>query len=178
MRGVFLCLSKRRIHAWLLGKKASPNKKIKTFINGLLCSHFNCWCRCLSAYIYCRCIASLVTQTVKCLPALCETRVWFLGQEDPLEKEMATHSNILAWKIPWTKEPGRLQFMGLQKIRHDWALPFTSDVGQLFTICCCTERTGYKIICIVWWDFCNTHLYAEITFTKLKLRCPMFYSLC
>ena len=142
------------------GKQASPNKKIKTFINGLLCSRFNCWCRCLSAYIYCRCMASLVTQTVKCLPAMWETRVWFLGKEDPLEKEMAAHSNILAWKIPWTKEPGRLQFMGSQKIGHDWALPFTSDVGQLFTICCCTERTGYEIICIVWWDFCNTHLYA------------------
>ena len=44
-----------------------------------------------------------------------------LGQEDSLEKEMATHSSILAWKIPWTEEPGRLQFMGLQRVKHDWA---------------------------------------------------------
>ena len=53
-------------------------------------------------------------QTVKRLPAMQETRVQSLGREDPLEKEMATHSSTLAWKIPWTEEPGRLQFMGLQ----------------------------------------------------------------
>ena len=59
-------------------------------------------------------LASLVTQTVKSLPAVLETQVQSLGQEDPLEKEMATHSSILAWKIPWTEEPDRLQSMGLQ----------------------------------------------------------------
>ena len=48
-----------------------------------------------------------------------ETWVWSLGREDPLEKEMATHSSILAWKIPWTEEPGGLQSMGLQIVRHD-----------------------------------------------------------
>ena len=48
-----------------------------------------------------------------------EIWVRFLGWEDPLEKEMATHSSILAWKIPWTEEPGRLQSMGLQRVRHD-----------------------------------------------------------
>ena len=57
---------------------------------------------------------SLVTQLVKNLPAVQETQVWSLGQEDPLEKEMATHSSILAWKISWTQEPGRLQSMGSQ----------------------------------------------------------------
>ena len=51
---------------------------------------------------------------VKNLPANAETRVQFLGQEDPLEKEIATHSSILAWEIPWTEEPGGLQSMGLQ----------------------------------------------------------------
>ena len=65
--------------------------------------------------------ASLVAQTVKRLPAMRETRVWSLGWEDPLEKEIATHSSILAWKIPWTEEPGRLQSMGSQRVRHDWA---------------------------------------------------------
>ena len=50
-----------------------------------------------------------------------ETQVPSLGWEDPLEKEMATHSSILTWKIPWTEEPGRLQSMGLQRIRHDWS---------------------------------------------------------
>ena len=62
---------------------------------------------------------SLVAQTVKRLPITWETRVQSLGQEDLLEKEMATHSSILAWKIPWTEEPGRLQSMGLQRVRHD-----------------------------------------------------------
>ena len=55
-----------------------------------------------------------MTQTIKHLPAKQETQVQPLGQEDPLEKEMATHSSILAWKIPWIQEPGRLQSMGLQ----------------------------------------------------------------
>ena len=63
--------------------------------------------------------SSLVAQMVKRLPAMQETRVRSLGWEDPLEKEMATHSSTLAWKIPWTEEPGRLQSMGLQRVRHD-----------------------------------------------------------
>ena len=56
-----------------------------------------------------------MVQTVKNLPAMQETQVQFLGWEDSLEKEMATHSSILAWEIPWTEEPGRLQSMGLPK---------------------------------------------------------------
>ena len=63
--------------------------------------------------------ASLVAQRLKCLPAMRETRVQSLGQEDPLEKEMATHCSFLAWKIPWTEEPGRLQSMGWQRVGHD-----------------------------------------------------------
>ena len=62
---------------------------------------------------------TLVAQTVKILPAMQETWVQSLGQEDPLETEMATHSSILAWKIPWTEETGALQSMGLQRVRHD-----------------------------------------------------------
>ena len=62
---------------------------------------------------------SLVAQMVKCLPTMQETRVQSLGREDPLEKEMAIHSSTLAWKIPWTEEPGRLQSMGLQRVGHD-----------------------------------------------------------
>ena len=57
---------------------------------------------------------------VKNQPAMQETWVWSLGQEDTLEKEMATHSSILTWKIPWTEEPGGLQSMGLQRVWHDW----------------------------------------------------------
>ena len=65
--------------------------------------------------------ASLVAQMVKNPSAMWETWVWSLGWEDPLEEGMATHSSILAWRIPWTEEPGRLQIRGLQRVRHDWA---------------------------------------------------------
>ena len=63
--------------------------------------------------------ASHEAQLVKYLPAVQETGVQFLGQEVPLEKEMAIHSSTLAWKIPWTEELGRLQSMGLQRVGHD-----------------------------------------------------------
>ena len=64
---------------------------------------------------------SLVAQTVKHLSTMRETQVRALGWEDPLEKEMAIHSSIIAWKIPRTEEPGRLQSMGSQRVGHDWA---------------------------------------------------------
>ena len=60
------------------------------------------------------CRASLVAQLVKNLPAMQETQVQFLGWKDPLEKEMVTHSSLLAWRIPWAEEPGGLQSMGSQ----------------------------------------------------------------
>ena len=63
--------------------------------------------------------ASLVAQMVKNLPAMQETWVQTLGREDPLEKEMATYSSILPWRIPWTEEPGRLQSMGSQRVGHN-----------------------------------------------------------
>ena len=64
---------------------------------------------------------SLVAQTVKRLCTMQETWVWYLGQEDTLEKEMAIHSSTIFWKIPWTEEPGRRQSMGSQRVRHNWA---------------------------------------------------------
>ena len=63
--------------------------------------------------------ASLVAQMVKNLPKVQETRVQSLAREDPLEKGMATHSSILAWRIPWTEEPGGLQSMGSQRVGHN-----------------------------------------------------------
>ena len=67
--------------------------------------------------------ASLLSQTVKNLPATWKTWVWSLGGEDALEKEMATHSRILAWKITWTEEEaGGLQFKGSQRVRQDWVI--------------------------------------------------------
>ena len=74
-----------------------------------------------------------------------ETWVWSLGQEDPLEEEMTTHSSILAWRIPWTEESGRLQSTGSQKVRHNWSdlahyclysLYCASDLCSLFSTCC------------------------------------------
>ena len=63
----------------------------------------------------------MVAQRLKHLPAMWETRVRSLGREDPLEKEMATHSSSLAWRIPWMEEPGGLQSVGSQRVRHDLA---------------------------------------------------------
>ena len=77
--------------------------------------------------------ASLVAQIVKNLPATQETWVWSLGQADPLEKETATYSSILAWRIPWTEEPG-LKSTVSQRVRHDWAthtFTLTSPATQL-----------------------------------------------
>ena len=63
----------------------------------------------------------LEAQSVKNLPEMQETQVWALGWEDPLEKEMATHSSVLAWEIPWTEKPGGQQSLGSQRVRHGWA---------------------------------------------------------
>ena len=73
-----------------------------------------------------------MAQIVKRLPTMWETRVQSLDQEDLLEKDMATHSIILAWKIPWMEEPGRLQCMGSQRVGHDWAtsLHFKHLIGE------------------------------------------------
>ena len=60
-----------------------------------------------------------MAQRLKRLPPMQETQVWSLGQEDPLEKEMVTHSSILAWRIPWAEKLGRLQSMGSQRVGHD-----------------------------------------------------------
>ena len=75
--------------------------------------------------------SSLAAQMVKNLPAMWETWVRSLGQEDPLEKGMATHSNILAWRVPWTEEPGGLQSMGSQRVRTERLNTFTFYVNRL-----------------------------------------------
>ena len=66
-----------------------------------------------------KCRAPLVAQMVKNLPAMQETHIQFLSGEDPLEKGMAAHSIFLAWRIPWTEKPSRLQSMGSQRVRYD-----------------------------------------------------------
>ena len=78
---------------------------------------------------------SLVARTVKNPPAMQETQVQSLGWEDPLENGMTSHSSILAWRIPWTEEPGKLQSMGLQRVRHDWATnTFTLTLNNYYFI--------------------------------------------
>ena len=68
---------------------------------------------------------------VKRLSTMWETRVQSLGREDLLEKEVATHSSILAWKIPWIEEPGRLQSMGLQRVGHDFTFTFRAEGASI-----------------------------------------------
>ena len=78
--------------------------------------------------------ASQVAQRLKHLPATWETWVRSLGREDPLEKEMATHSSILAWEILWAEKPGGLQSMGSQRVEHDWATKHTHMVLVLLDV--------------------------------------------
>ena len=81
-----------------------------------------CVCVCVCVYtLYIQHRAFLVVQMIKNLPAVQGTWVQSLGWEDPLGKGMATHSSILAWRIPWAEEPDGLQSMGLQRVRHDWS---------------------------------------------------------
>ena len=87
--------------------------------------------------------ASLVTQLVKNPPPMRETWVPSLGEEDPLEKGMATHSSLLAWRIPWTEESGRPQSMGSQRVRDDW-VTFTFKVNGLQLYPCLTHLNCYR----------------------------------
>ena len=93
--------------------------------------------------------ASLVAQMVKNLPAMQETRVQSMGQEDPVEKGMATHFSILAWRIPWTEEPGGLQYMGSQRVGHDW-----SDLVCMYTHTHNMKRASDLEICFVFIPNC------------------------
>ena len=96
-------------------------------------------------------ITSLVAQTVKRLSKMWETRVRSLGREEPLEKEMAIHSITIAWKIPWTEKPGRLQSMGSQRVGHNWATSLSALIGlprwlsSKESACQCkeTQETGF-----------------------------------
>ena len=101
---------------------------------------------------------SLVAQTVKNPPAMQENRAESPGQEDPLEKVMATHSSILVWWIPWTEEPGAVQSMGLKRVRHDWVT---------FTLHWITSEVSAVPKCLEPW---NLNIRAVVS---LLLRCGM-----
>ena len=95
-------------------------------------------------YLLINLMTSLVAQMVMHLPTMWETWVQSLGWEDLLEKEMATHSRILAWKIPWMEEPGRLQSMGSQRVRHDQvtSLSVNDHPWKCHSVICPVVSTG------------------------------------
>ena len=95
------------------------------------------------------CSYFLMAQMVKRLPTMQETQVQSLGWEDTLEKEMATHSSILAWKIPWTEEPGWLLSMGSQRVGHDWLSNFTTYLLRFLR----QELSGLPFL-VQWTTFC------------------------
>ena len=98
---------------------------------------------------------SLVVQTVKCLPTMQETWVRSLSREDPLEKEMATHSSIHARKIPWTKEPGGLRSMGWQWVGHAWATSLLHTVLEI--------RVAVTLAWRKWEGICKKELKKKVT---------------
>ena len=91
--------------------------------------------------------ASLAAQMLKNLPAMLEIQVWSLGWEDPLEKRTAAHSSILAWRIPWTEEPGGLQSMGLQRVRHNSLTELFGNEARHIWICCCSVAQSGLTLC-------------------------------
>ena len=101
-------------------------------------------------------LASLVAQLVKNPPAMQETLVRFLSQEEPLEKGMAIHSSILAWRIPWREVPGGLQFMGLQSVRHNLA---TKQQNRIWS----------KSWCTFYWTFTPQFLFLCKVLTMYNL---------
>ena len=112
---------------------------------------------------------SLVTQTVENLPAMQETGVQFLGQEDPLEEGMATHSSILAWRTPWTEDPDGLQSIGSQRVGYDW-----SNLARLCTtIKYSISSVKYQHSCIItpWLvNSGNKYFSSALSFTNRNIH--------
>ena len=107
--------------------------------------------------------SSLVAQMVKNQPAVQETWVQSLGWEDPLEEGMATHSSILAWKTPWTEEPGGLWYMGSQRVRHDWATKHTSFNLTEISSTHLSQSTLTRVPCLLMWRL----TLEDIRYTKV-----------
>ena len=115
---------------------------------------------------YCR--TSLVIQMVRSLPAMQETQVCSPSQEDPLEKRLATYSNILAWIIPWTEDPGRLQSLGSQRVRHDWATNIFTFIFNVIVDIIDFFYTFY-LFCVPWYLLCLLPFYI------LDVPLPWYY---
>ena len=130
-----------------------------TSVNGLLVP--KCSLSGQSCFVFALCLwshtekrkksASLIAQSVKNLPTVQNTWVQSLGWEDPLEKEMATHSSILAWRIPWTEDPSGLQSMGSQRVGHDsLALFLHCDFNHILVISCLFAKKNFRLhLCLL-----------------------------
>ena len=130
---------------------------------------------------------SLVAQMVNRLPTMQETRVQSLGWEDLLEKEMATHSSILAWKIPWTEEPGRLQSVGSQRVRKDWVISISLSFSPLTLSISASQAINFldsvasasqtRLYCKFWhlrfcfvFSFCNANSWLKLWLLRHSLQ--------
>ena len=113
----------------------------------------------ISLYIYI--LVNFVAQTVKRLPTTWETWVQSLDRDDILEKEMATHSSTLAWKIPWMEDPGGLQSMGSKRVKHDWA----TSLSYIYVIDCnVSAQNSYVEVLIpssIMWLFLKTEFFRR-----------------
>ena len=127
---------------------------------------------------------SLMALMAKNLPAMQEIWVQSLGQEDPLEKGMATHSSILAWRIPWTKEPGRLQSKVLQRVRHKnrdhfqwvWSYPFQFYLFWRVDFQVSELNPQWEKKCIVIWDVKEVPYNTYLEHSDSKLRTWICFS--
>ena len=140
MKNIFKKLSARRQRTFSLGFRFRISQT-EQFISGriLQCRFIKSASKPQFSLLSGMISTKLVAQTVKCLSAMRETWVGSLGREDPLEKEMATHSSTLAWKIPWMEEPGRLWSMGSLRVGH--------DCSTSLSLSCIGEGNGNPLQC-------------------------------
>ena len=131
-------------------------------------------------------LEKILAQMVKCLPTKQKTQVQSLGQEDPLEKEMATRSSTLAWKIPWMKDPGRLQSMGSQRVRHDWDTSLSlyfhiAETHRWTEILKLPSILGINCYIKTYWAYSLLNWYnlrSSTTFTHLVNLIPQLHIYC
>ena len=160
----------------VLSIKAKLTQKLYDSVILFIEIQYQKWYKCTSKdlYYYLQIailfMASLVAQRLKHLPPMRETQVPSLGQEDPPEKEMATHFSILAWRIPWTEEPGRLQSTGSQTVGHDWATSLSHTIHGCI-ICNCQTLEMIQVSINSRMDFGIVIWYCAIMrMSKLKLH--------
>ena len=128
-------------------------------------------CMYLSPKLYIYILTSLVDQMVKNLPAMQETQVWSMGQEDPLEKEIATHSSIIVWRIPWTEKPHGLQSTGSQRVEHDWV----TNTSTFFTP---PNPYRFRTVSQSYWESVSQAVVLSKTLSELNsqfLSCVGFF---